>query len=80
MLNAKLRTAKINGEIKIPIVRIELSPGRTHEQKARYVEEVTKLTSEVLKCPVDSIDIVFVEIPPTNWAHAGKFYATPKQE
>ncbi len=64
----------------MPIVRVELSPGRTHEQKTRYVEEVTKLTSEVLICPVESIDVVFVEIPPTNWARAEKFYATPKQE
>jgi 4-oxalocrotonate tautomerase len=64
----------------MPIVRIELLPGRTHEQKAKYVEEVTKLTSDVLNCPVESIDVIFVEILPTNWAHAGKFHATPKQE
>lgn len=64
----------------MPIVRIELSPGRTHEQKAKYVEEVTKLTSDVLNCPVESIDVIFVEISPTNWAHAGKFYTTPRQE
>ncbi|NTX26750.1 4-oxalocrotonate tautomerase [Burkholderia pyrrocinia] len=61
----------------MPIVRIELSPGRTHEQKATYVEEVTRLTSEVLNCSVESIDVMFVEIPPTNWAHAGKFYGEP---
>jgi 4-oxalocrotonate tautomerase len=62
----------------MPIVRVELSPGRSHEQKTKYVEEVTKLTSEVLKCPVESIDVMFVEIPATDWAHAGKFYAQPK--
>jgi 4-oxalocrotonate tautomerase len=62
----------------MPIVRIELSPGRTHEQKARYVDEVTRLTVEVLKCPVESVDVMFVEISPTDWAHAGTFYAKPK--
>ncbi|MGU7775729.1 4-oxalocrotonate tautomerase [Burkholderia sp. MR1-5-21] len=62
----------------MPIVRVELSPGRTQEQKAKYVEEVTRLTSEVLNCPVESIDVMFIEIPGTNWAHAGKFYAAPK--
>ncbi|HDR9161617.1 TPA: 4-oxalocrotonate tautomerase [Burkholderia vietnamiensis] len=62
----------------MPIVRVELSPGRSHEQKAQYVEEVTKLTSEVLKCPIESIDVIFVEIPATDGAHAGKFYAQPK--
>lgn len=62
----------------MPIVRIELSPGRTREQKAKYVEEVTRLTSEVLKCSVETIDVMFVEIPPTEWAHAGRFYAQPE--
>jgi len=62
----------------MPIVRIELSPGRTHDQKSKYVKEVTRLTSEVLKCAVETIDVVFVEIPPTDWAHGGKFYAQPE--
>lgn len=62
----------------MPIIKIELSPGRTQEQKTRYVEEVTRLTSEVLKCPVESIDVMFIEIDGTNWAHAGKFYSAPK--
>lgn len=63
----------------MPMIRIELAPGRTAEQKIKYVEEVTKLTSEVLKCPVESIDIVFVEIPSTNWASGGKFLAAPSK-
>jgi 4-oxalocrotonate tautomerase len=63
---------------QLPIVKVEMSPGRTHEQKAKYVEEVTRLTSEVLKCPIESIDVMFIEVDGTNWAHAGKFYSTPK--
>ncbi|WP_338639644.1 4-oxalocrotonate tautomerase [Burkholderia pyrrocinia] len=62
----------------MPIVRVELSPGRSYEQKTKYVEEVTNLTSDILKCPVESIDVMFVEIHATDWAHAGKFYAQPK--
>jgi 4-oxalocrotonate tautomerase len=62
----------------MPIVKIELSPGRSQDQKARYVEAVTRLTSEILNCPVESIDVIFIEIPGSNWAHAGKFYAQPK--
>ncbi|WP_324658490.1 4-oxalocrotonate tautomerase [Burkholderia thailandensis] len=64
----------------MPIVRIELSPGRSAEQKVEYVKEVTRLTSEIMKCPVDSIDVMFVEISGENWAHGGKFYARPKIE
>jgi 4-oxalocrotonate tautomerase len=66
------------GATKLPIVRIELSPGRTHEQKARYVEEVTRITSAVLQCPVESVDVMFIEVEGKNWAHAGKFYSSPK--
>lgn len=62
----------------MPIVKVELSPGRTHDQKAEFVERVTELTSQVLKCPVEAIDVMFVEIEGSNWAHAGKFYSAPK--
>lgn len=62
----------------MPIVRIELSPGRTQEQKTEFVREVTRLTAEVLKCPVESVDVMFIEIDGANWAHAGKFYGAPK--
>ncbi|MDP9651255.1 4-oxalocrotonate tautomerase [Paraburkholderia caledonica] len=62
----------------MPFVRIELSPGRTHDQKAEFVREVTKLTSEVLKCPIETVDVMFVEVDGANWAHAGKFYRLPK--
>jgi len=62
----------------MPIVKVELSPGRTHEQKSEFVEKVTQLTSQILKCPVESVDVMFVEIDGANWAHAGKFYGPPQ--
>ncbi|QEL27353.1 4-oxalocrotonate tautomerase (plasmid) [Bosea sp. F3-2] len=62
----------------MPTLRIELSPGRSHEQKSAYVEQVTKLTSEILKCPVESVDVVFVEIEGSNWARGGRFFAQPR--
>ncbi|EPF93387.1 4-oxalocrotonate tautomerase [Acinetobacter gyllenbergii] len=61
----------------MPLITIELSPGRTHEQKKEFMEQVTKLTSEVLKCSVDTIDVVFKEVSGNHWAHAGRFYSEP---
>ncbi|NWD26361.1 4-oxalocrotonate tautomerase [Pseudomonas yamanorum] len=58
----------------MPTVRVELSPGRSHDQKSRYVEQVTRLTSEILGCPVESVDVMFVEIAPYDWARAGRFF------
>lgn len=63
----------------MPIVRVELCPGRTHEQKARYVEQVTRVTAEVLNCSPESVDVIFTEIPAHDWAHAGRFYSTPSE-
>lgn len=59
----------------MPTVRVELSPGRSHEQKAQYVEQVTRLTAEVLSCPVESVDVMFIEIASYDWARAGQFFA-----
>lgn len=64
----------------MPVVKVELSPGRSHAQKAEYVAAVTRLTSEILKCPVESVDVMFVEIHGSNWAHGGKFYAPPPSD
>ncbi|WP_050479472.1 4-oxalocrotonate tautomerase [Herbaspirillum rhizosphaerae] len=61
----------------MPTLRIELAPGRSAEQKIKYVEEVTRLTSDILCCPIESIDVVFIEIAGTNWARAGRFLVQP---
>ncbi|TRN92099.1 4-oxalocrotonate tautomerase [Pseudomonas syringae] len=61
----------------MPIVRVELNAGRTQEQKAQYVEQITSLTAEILECPLESVDVIFTEVSPNNWAHAGRFFSTP---
>ena len=59
------------------MIRIELSPGRTDEQKRKYAEEVTKLTSEILKCPIESVAMIFIKVPGSSWANGGKFMSLP---
>lgn len=56
----------------MPILRLEMHPGRTPEQKREFVREATRVTVETLKCPLDSVDIVIYEIPRDQWAKAGK--------
>jgi 4-oxalocrotonate tautomerase len=63
----------------MPIIRVELSPGRSAAQKTQFMQQVTQLTVELLKCPIESVDVMFVEIAPTQWAHGGKFYKTPEE-
>lgn len=61
----------------MPSIRVELNIGRTHEQKTRFVEQVTQLAAQELNCAAESVDVMFVEVAPHNWARAGKFFGQP---
>lgn len=56
----------------MPIIRIELLPGRTNEQKAEYSDKVTKLTAEILLCQESQVDVIFTEISSSDWAKSGR--------
>jgi 4-oxalocrotonate tautomerase len=60
----------------MPTVRVELCTGRSQEQKAEYVKEVTRLTADVLRCAAESVDVIFTEIAPENWAAGGHFFSS----
>ena len=59
----------------MPILRLEMHPGRTPEQKRDFVREATRVTAEILKCPPESVDILIQEIPRDQWAKNGKLLA-----
>lgn len=56
----------------MPTLHLEMHPGRTLDQKRAFVREATKVVSETLNCPVESVDIVINEIPREHWSRAGK--------
>lgn len=56
----------------MPILRLEMHPGRTLEQKRAFVKEATRVSAETLGCPVESVDIVITEIPRDAWGKAGQ--------
>ena len=55
----------------MPMIRLEMFPGRTPEQKRDFVREVTRLAAETLKCKPESVDVVITEIPNSHWAKGG---------
>jgi len=57
----------------MPIIRVEMHPGRTQDQKRAFVRETTKAAVETLACPPESVEIIISEIPKESWAKAGKF-------
>jgi 4-oxalocrotonate tautomerase len=56
----------------MPILRLEMHPGRTLDQKRAFVREVTRVVVETLNCPPESVDVVISEVARENWAKAGK--------
>ena len=56
----------------MPIIRVEMHPGRTQEQKRAFVREVTKATVETLVCPPEAVEIILSEVSKEAWAKAGK--------
>lgn len=56
----------------MPIIRIEMFPGRNKEQKARLAEAITNAMVEIGNAPRDHTWIMFHEEPKDNWAMGGK--------
>ena len=59
----------------MPVLHLEMHPGRTLEQKRAFVREVTRVTVETLVCPSETVDVVITEVPRDAWAKAGKLLA-----
>ena len=62
----------------MPTYHIEMFEGRSVEQKKKLVQEITRVTVEVLGGSPDSIDILITEVKRENWATAGKLWSDPR--
>jgi len=62
----------------MPFIKIELSAGRTQEQKEKVAEDVTRAMVEHCGCKPESVSIVFSDVENSNWASGGKFLGQPK--
>lgn len=61
----------------MPIVRIELFPGRNHEKKMEIATAITQMLEEKAGINPSATTVIFSEIPPQDWVVAGKPYAVP---
>ena len=59
----------------MPIVTVQLLEGRTTEQKRALAKAITEAVVEHGKVPPDSVDVLFVDMPRSDWAKAGVFYS-----
>ena len=59
----------------MPMIKVELLKGRSVQQKREFAQVVTKEAARILNCSPDVVDIVFMDVEPHDWAHAGKLSA-----
>ena len=55
----------------MPIIRIEMWPGRSHSQKAELARVITDAMVNITHTTPESTIIVFEDIPKENWAQSG---------
>ncbi|MBX5449244.1 2-hydroxymuconate tautomerase [Thermogemmatispora sp.] len=56
----------------MPVVIIEMYPGRTPEQKRALVKAVTEAMIEHAGARPDHLHVILHEVAPENWALAGR--------
>ncbi|HEY9380195.1 MAG TPA: 4-oxalocrotonate tautomerase [Burkholderiales bacterium] len=62
----------------MPLIRVEMFPGRSMEQKREFAQAVTREASRILQCDAEAVDILFAEIQKEDWATGGKFWSDRK--
>src|SRR5690606_30088583 len=54
--------------VDMPTYHIEMMEGRTVEQKKKLVEEITRVSVEILGGSPESVDILITDVKRENWA------------
>ncbi len=62
----------------MPTYHIEMFEGRTPAQKKKLVEEITRVTVEVLGGQAESVDVIITDVKRENWATGGKLWSEPR--
>jgi 4-oxalocrotonate tautomerase len=55
----------------MPIVRVELWPGRTQAQKAELARVLTEAVVTIAHTTPESVIVIFEDVPKENWAVGG---------
>jgi 4-oxalocrotonate tautomerase len=63
----------------MPIVRIEMWPGRTHAQKAELARRITEAVVTVAGTTPEATIIIFADVPKENWAVGGVLASDAKK-
>ena len=56
----------------MPIVRVEMFPGRTHAQKQELARAITEAVANIAHTTADATIVIFEDVERENWAQGGK--------
>ncbi len=59
----------------MPIVRIELWPGRAREEKNALIRNVTDAVVKSIGCPDQAVEVLLYEVDKSDWAVGGICHA-----
>jgi 4-oxalocrotonate tautomerase len=59
----------------VPIVRIEMWPGRTRDEKNALISNVTDAVVNSIGCPDQAVEVVLYEVDKSDWAVGGICHA-----
>ncbi len=62
----------------MPIIRVSMWKGRTHEQKVELAAALTEVMAKVAKTSPEATTIIFDEIDKENWASGGTLVSDRK--
>ncbi|HCA76936.1 MAG: 4-oxalocrotonate tautomerase [Pseudomonadota bacterium] len=55
----------------MPIAHLEILEGRTAEQRAKLISEVTDAISRSIDAPKERVRVIITEVPKANWGIGG---------
>jgi len=59
----------------MPTLRVELFAGRSLDQKRALAQALTEATVKTLGGSADTIDVLFFDIAPQDWATGGRLWS-----
>ena len=65
------KKSQISRSEDMPIVRVEMWPGRTNQQKRDLAKAITEAVVDIGKAPADQTFVIFEDVAKENWAQAG---------
>lgn len=64
----------------MPIVRVEMWPGRTHAQKAELARVITEAMVTIAHTTPEATIVIFEDVARENWAVGGVLSAQPPKK